>query len=233
MCSTFFGIFIILLMVVSPAASAQNQPDQAQAGGRSFEAANLEDILNHPDFTPPGQLRDKPDKTRGPPDHAQAGGRSFEAANLEDILNHPDFTPPGQIKDKTRGPPDHAQAGGKSFQAANLEDILNHPDFTPPGQLRDLPEQAQVKTDDKGKPDDKGKAFSFGGTLESAITFDIMESDGTTSTYGKQGYAIGNKSAGTGLPVTNSDKICGLSLCSEKMSTAEIIQQYLQSKGLD
>jgi len=29
------------------------------------------------------------------------------------------------------------------------------------------------------------------------------------------------------------DKICGLSLCSEKMSTAEIIKQYLQSKGLD
>jgi len=78
-----------------------------------------------------------------------------------------------------------------------------------------------------------GQAFTFGGTLESDQTFAIMESDGTTSTYGKQGYAFGNKSAGTGLPVTNSDKICGLSLCTEKMSTAEIIQQYLQSKGLD
>jgi len=69
--------------------------------------------------------------------------------------------------------------------------------------------------------------------LESASTFGIMESDGTTSTYGKQGYASGNKAVGTGLTEINSDKICGLSLCTEKMTTAEIIQQYLQSKGLD
>ena len=60
-----------------------------------------------------------------------------------------------------------------------------------------------------------------------------MDSDGTTSTYGQQGYAYGNKAVGTGLTVINSDKICVLSLCTEKMTTAEIIQQYLQSKGLD
>jgi len=60
-----------------------------------------------------------------------------------------------------------------------------------------------------------------------------MDSDGTTSTTGKQGYTYGFKAIGNTVSVINSDKICGLSLCSEKMSTAEIIQQYLQSKGLD
>jgi len=70
---------------------------------------------------------------------------------------------------------------------------------------------------------------SFGGTLESAQTFDIMTSDGSTSTYGKQGYSVGTKSAGTGVSVINSGQICGLSLCSEKLSMQERIELYLQA----
>ena len=71
------------------------------------------------------------------------------------------------------------------------------------------------------------------GESEQELKFAIMDSDGVVSTYGKQGYSSGIKAVGTGVLAINSDKICGLSLCSEKMSTAEIIQQYLQSKGLD
>jgi len=77
------------------------------------------------------------------------------------------------------------------------------------------------------------KEFSFGGTLESEQTFAVMNSDESTGTYGKQGYSYGFRAIGVGHTEINSDKICGLSLCSEKMSTADILQQYLQSKGLD
>jgi len=91
-----------------------------------------------------------------------------------------------------------------------------------------------VNDPDRGvKCQSSDKVRSFAGTLESAQTFDIMSSDGTTSTYGKQGYTYGFKAIGNTVSEINSDKICGLSLCSESMSTAEIIQQYLQSKGLD
>ena len=45
--------------------------------------------------------------------------------------------------------------------------------------------------------------------------------------------SYGFRAVGVGLSEINSDKICGLSLCSEKMSTVEILEQYLQSKGLD
>ncbi len=79
----------------------------------------------------------------------------------------------------------------------------------------------------------KSKHSGMTGESEQELKFAIMDSDGVVSTYGKQGYSSGIKAVGTGILAINSDKICGLSLCSEKMSTAEIIQQYLQSKGLD
>jgi len=75
-----------------------------------------------------------------------------------------------------------------------------------------------------------GSVMKFGGTLESTQTFDIMSSDGTTSTIGKQGYSVGTKSAGTGLTEINSGQVCGLSLCSEKLSMQERIELYLKSR---
>jgi len=96
------------------------------------------------------------------------------------------------------------------------------------GDSRLTPHKAFYENNCVAASQETTKAFSFGGTLESAQpTFDIMDSDGATSTYGKQGYSYGFKAVGTGLTVINSDQICGLSLCSEKMDTAEKIQQYL------
>ena len=43
------------------------------------------------------------------------------------------------------------------------------------------------------------------------------------------GFAFANESSGTPAPVTNSQKICGLELCSKQMTIEEKIQVYLQS----
>ena len=60
-----------------------------------------------------------------------------------------------------------------------------------------------------------------------------MESAESTSTYGKHEFSHGKRSGGTALTEINSGQICGLALCSEKLTTAEKIQLYLSSRGLD
>jgi len=62
---------------------------------------------------------------------------------------------------------------------------------------------------------------------------DIMYSAESTSTYGKQEFSHGKRSGGTALTEINSDQICGLSMCSEKLTIAEKIKLYLESRGLD
>jgi len=57
----------------------------------------------------------------------------------------------------------------------------------------------------------------------------IMESGKSTSTYGKQGYSISGKSSGTFLTSINSENVCGLSLCSEKLSMQQRIDLYLKT----
>jgi len=73
----------------------------------------------------------------------------------------------------------------------------------------------------------------FGMSESESSKFNIMESDKSTSTYGKQGYSLSGKSVGTFLTSTNSDNVCGLSLCSEKLSMQQRIDLYLKTLGLE
>jgi cysteine-rich repeat protein len=67
---------------------------------------------------------------------------------------------------------------------------------------------------------------------ESESKFNIMESGKSYSTYGKQGYSYSFKAIGTFLTSTNSENVCGLSLCSEKLSMQQKIDLYLKTLGL-
>jgi len=68
-------------------------------------------------------------------------------------------------------------------------------------------------------PDDSGQVPQF----------NIMESGMSNSTYGKQGYSSGHTSMGTFLTSTNSENVCGLSLCSEKLNMQQRIDLYLKT----
>jgi len=110
--------------------------------------------------------------------------------------------------------------------------IPQDPSMAPGDPIPDIDINTENEADAAGvadRPDDKGKAFSFGGTLESAKpTFDIMTSGPSMST-GETQQTIGIRSMGTFLTETNSGKICGLSLCTGSMTMEEKIQLYLDA----
>jgi hypothetical protein len=96
--------------------------------------------------------------------------------------------------------------------------------------------------DSKGKPSKDEEKRGPGGPQQQSIDpfgmpesepskFNIMESGKSFSTYGKQGYSYGHKSVGTFLTQTNSENVCGLSLCSEKLSMQQRIELYLKALG--
>jgi len=82
------------------------------------------------------------------------------------------------------------------------------------------------------------KSGAFGGITSETeyVNTDallMMNSNPTTSTIGKQGYSYGFKAVPTFNTEINSDKVCGLSLCSEKLTIEQKIEYYLLARGLN